>query len=188
MDLISNPEWTHYLSRKFTDFYKEDYFRAQKASGGNIDIFLVISDLGGQEGPMISLEMFDEFIAPYLKELVDRIHDLGAYAMFHSCGMVFPFIERFIDLGLDILDPIQPIGEEMSPENLAKSFKGKICFHGGIDIQYVLPHGTLEEVQDEVKHYSEVLGEEGGYICCPAHLFQPDTPPENIIAFYDTRT
>jgi uroporphyrinogen decarboxylase len=185
MDLALNPEWVHFLSRKFTDFYVADYTKAQKASGGRIDVFLVISDLGGQRNPIMSLKMFDEFIAPYLKELTDTIHELGAYAMFHSCGMVFPFIERFIDLGIDIIDPIQPTGEKMRPENLVKNFKGRICFHGGIDIQHVLPHGSPEEVQGEVRHYSEVFGGSGGYICCPAHFFQPDTPPENIFAFYD---
>ncbi len=186
MDLALNPEWTHFLSRKFTDFYKEDYAKAQKASRGKIDIFLVISDLGGQNGPLVSLDMFNDFIAPYLKELTDHIHNLGAYVMFHTCGMIFPFIERFIDIGIDILDPIQPIGKNMKPENLVKSFKNRICFHGGIDIQNILPNGTPEDIQREVKHYTQTLGKNGGYICCPAHLFQPDIPPENIFAFYNT--
>lgn len=185
-DLVLNPDWVHFLSRKFTDFYKEDYARAQKASSGRIGIFLIISDLGGQNGPIISLDMFNEFIAPYLKELTDHIHNLGAYVMFHSCGMIFPFIERFIEIGIDILDPIQPIGENMKPENLAKHFKNRICFHGGIDIQNLLPYGTPEDVQREVKRYTSTLGKNGGYICCPAHLFQPDIPPENIFTLYNT--
>ncbi len=184
-DLILNPEWTHFLSRKFTDFYKEDYWRAHKASGGKIDIFLIISDLGGQRGPIISLDMFNDFIAPYIKELADHIHELGAYVMFHSCGMIFPFMERFIEIGIDIIDPIQPIGKKMRPENLAGTFGGKLCFHGGIDIQKVLPFGTPEDVKREVRHYADILGKDGGYICCPAHLFQPDIPVENIFAFYE---
>lgn len=185
MDLVLNPDWVHFLSRKFTDFYKEDYTRAHKASGGRIDIFLIISDLGGQNGPIISLDMFNDFIAPYLKELTDHIHNLGAYVMFHTCGMIFPYIERFIEIGIDILDPIQPICENMTPENLAKSFENRICFHGGIDIQNLLPHGTPEDVKREVIKYANILGKNGGYICCPAHLFQPDIPTENIFAFYN---
>jgi uroporphyrinogen decarboxylase len=188
IDLVLNPDWIHFLSRKFTDFYKEDYSRAYKASGAKIDIFLIISDLGGQNGPMISLDMFDDFIAPYIKELTDHIHDLGAYAMFHSCGMIFPFIERFIEIGIDIIDPIQPIGKKMGPENLAEIFGGRICFHGGIDIQNVLPFGTPDEVKKEVIKYADILGKNGGYICCPAHLFQPDIPVENIVAFYEALT
>jgi uroporphyrinogen decarboxylase len=187
-DLLLNPDWVHFLSRKFTDFYKEDYFRAYKASGKKIDIFLIISDLGGQNGPMISLDMFDDFIAPYIKELTDHIHDLGAYVMFHSCGMIFPFLERFIEIGIDIIDPIQPIDKKMSPENLAETFGGRICFHGGIDIQNVLPFGTPDDVKREVNKYADILGKNGGYICCPAHLFQPDIPVENIAAFYEALT
>lgn len=184
LDFILNPDWIHFLSKKFTDFYKEDYTRAFKASRGRIDIFLIISDLGGQSGPLISLNMFNEFVAPYIKELSDHIHNLGSYVMFHSCGMIYPFIERLIEIGIDILDPIQPVSSEMKPENLSMRFGDKICFHGGIDIQNILPYGTPVEVQEEVRHYASVFGKGGGYICCPAHLFQPDIPPENIFAFY----
>ncbi|MBN2301500.1 MAG: hypothetical protein JXN60_03180 [Lentisphaerae bacterium] len=182
MDLALQPDWVHYLARIFTDFYKEEYANAFRASGNQIDIFLVISDLGGQENALISMAMFEEFVAPYLKEMTDRIHDLGAYAMFHSCGMVYPFISRLIELGVDILDPIQPVTDNMKPEKLAADFKGKICFHGGIDVQHVLPRGTTSEIEAEVQRYIRMLSP--GYICCPSHLFQPDIPPENIEAFY----
>lgn len=188
MDLILNPDWVHFLARKFTEFYKEDYSKAFKESGERIDIFLVISDLGGQNGPIMSLDMFNQFIAPYLKELTDHIHNLGAYVMFHSCGMINMFIERLIEIGIDILDPIQPIGEAMNPENLSACFGNRICFHGGIDVQNLLPYGSPEDVKKAVKHYARILGEKGGYISCPAHLFQPDIPPENILAFYKALT
>ena len=185
MDLYVNPEWVHFLSRKFTDFYIKDYTNAFQQSGGRIDIFLVISDLGSQNGPLISTELFDQFIAPYLTELVECIHGLGAYVMYHSCGMVFPFIERLIDVGVDILDPIQSVTPEMTPENLKENFSKRICFHGGIDVQTLLAHGTPDEVKRGIEHYLNVFGKDGGYICSPSHLFQPDIPPENIKAFYE---
>ena len=180
-DMLINPEWVHYLSRKFTDFYVEEYKRAWEASGGNIDIFYVISDVGAQKGPLISRDMFDEFIAPYLLEITEMIHELGALAMYHSCGDIARFIPSIIGAGVDILDPIQPIGKEMAPESL-KMFSDKICFHGGIDVQRLIPYGTPEEIRREVRRYADTFGT--GYIACPAHLFQPDTPAENIIAFY----
>jgi len=186
MDLYINPEWVHFLGRKFTDFYIKDYKNAFHQSGERIDIFLVISDLGSQNGPLISLEIFDEFIAPYLKELVDCIHGLGAYAMYHSCGAISPFIERLIEIGVDILDPIQPVNSEMLPENLKEKYSGRITFHGGIDVQTLLSKGSPEEVKEGIKHYLNVFGNNGGYICSPSHLFQPDIPPENIEAFYET--
>ena len=184
IDMAERPDWAHFLSRKFTDFYLEDYRRAAEATGGRIDLFLVISDLGSQTGPLISLRMFREFVAPYIKEMVDCIHSLGARALYHSCGRIAPFIPELIALGVDVLDPIQPAGPEMAPERLAAEFAGRISFHGGMDMQRLLPHGTPAEVRAEARRYCEVLGRAGGYILGPAHLFQPDVPPENILAVY----
>lgn len=184
MDMAIQPEWMHFLSKKYTAFYKEDYTRAWKASGGRIDMFLIFSDLGGQNSTLISPEMFDEFIKPYLKEITDHIHNLGAKIFYHSCGMIFPFIPEFIKLGIDVLDPIQPTNELMTPENLSKHYSGKICFHGGIDVQKVLPYATPEKVKEEVNRYKNNLGKNGGYICCSTHFLQPDNPPENIFAMY----
>jgi uroporphyrinogen decarboxylase len=184
VDMVQRPDWAHFLCRKFTDFYREDYTRAAEATGGRIDLFLVLSDLSGQNGPLVSLPMFREFIAPYIKEMVDCIHGLGAKVLYHSCGQVRPFIPELIALGVDVLDPIQPAGPEMAPERLAAEFAGRICFHGGMDMQHLLPHGTPEQVRAEARRYCQTLGRSGGYILGPAHLFQPDVPPENILAVY----
>lgn len=183
-DMIEHPDWVHYLSRIFTDFYLADYTRAAEITKGRIDIFLVISDLGGQKRPLISLDMFRRFVAPYLKEITDHIHYLGAYVMFHSCGNIHPFIEDFIEIGIDILDPIQPVTPEMSPEKLKADFGDKLCFHGGIDTQQLLSSGSAEQIAAEANRYCTTLGDNGGYILAPSHLFQPDVPPENILAFY----
>ena len=184
LDMSESPEWVHFLARKFTDFYLEDYTRAAELTGGRIDLYLVISDLGTQYGPLISPAMFREFVAPYLKELVDHIHSLGARALFHSCGTVRAFIPDLIQLGVDVLDPIQPTGPEMQPEGLKRDFGTRLCFHGGMDMQRLLPHSSPAEVEAEARRYCEVLGAGGGYILGPAHLFQPDVPPENILAVY----
>lgn len=185
LDMAERPDWAHFLCRKFTDFYKEDYTRAAEATRGRIDLYLLISDLGSQSGPLISVAMFREFVAPYLKEMIDCIHGLGGKVVYHSCGAVRAFIPDLIALGIDVLDPIQPVGPDMSPERLQADFGGKIVFHGGIDMQRLLPHGSPEEVRAEVRRYCETLGRNGGYILAPAHLFQPDVPPENIFAVYD---
>jgi len=184
LDMIERPDWVHFLCRRFTDFYREDYTRAAEVTGGRIDLFLLISDLGSQMGPLVSLPMFREFIAPYLKEMIDCIHGLGAKVLYHSCGTMRLFIPDLIDLGVDVLDPIQPTGPLMAPESLAEEFGGRICFHGGMDIQHLLPHGSPEEVRAEVRRYCEALGRHGGYILGPAHFFQPDVPPENLLAVY----
>ena len=184
LDMLERGDWVHFLCRIFTDFYKEDYTRAAEATNGRIDLYLLISDLGSQNGPLISLAMFREFVAPYLREMIDCIHGLGGKVLFHSCGSIRPFIPDLIDLGVDLLDPIQPTGPEMSPERLKAEFAGRIGFHGGIDMQHLLPHGSPEQVRAEVRRYCDVLGRYGGYILGPTHLFQPDVPPENILAVY----
>ncbi len=183
-DMIERPDWVRYLCRKFTDFYRQDYTRAAEITSGRIDLYLLISDLGGQHGPLISPAMFDEFVAPPLKSMIDCIHGLGGRVLFHSCGCIRGFIPRLIALGVDVLDPIQPTGPEMAPAALAAEFGGRIAFHGGIDMQRLLPRGTPGEVASTARQYAEVLGNRGGYILGPAHLFQPDVPPENILAMY----
>ena len=183
LDMCERPDWVHFLCRKFTDFYREDYTRAAEVSAGRIDLFLLISDLGSQRGPLISRKMFREFVAPYIREMCDLIHSFGAKVLYHSCGNIRLFIPDLIELGVDVLDPIQPIGA-MKPEELKAKFGDQLCFHGGIDIQRILPFGTPEEVRAEAERYSEILGHGGGYILSPAHLFQPDIPPENIYAMY----
>lgn len=185
MDMVEHPEWAHFMSRKFTDFYRADYARAAEVSHGRIDIYLLISDVGSQHGPLISLEMFREFVAPYLREMVQVIHGLGARVMYHSCGAIHPFIDDLIGLGIDILDPIQPATREMMPERLKDEFGSRLAFHGGIDMQQLLPRGTPQEIARTVRHYCQTLGSGGGYILGPAHLFQPDVPPENILAVYE---
>ncbi|MBI5396915.1 MAG: hypothetical protein HZA91_16590 [Verrucomicrobia bacterium] len=184
LDMAERPEWVHFLSRKFTDFYLEDYTRAAEITRGRIDLYLLISDLGSQMGPLISKAMFREFVAPYLKEMIDRIHHLGGRVLYHSCGCIRPLIPDLIALGVDVLDPIQPVGPTMQPESLKAEFGGKLSFHGGLDMQELLPHGTPAQVEKEARRYCEALGKGGGYILAPAHLFQPDVPPENILAVY----
>jgi uroporphyrinogen decarboxylase len=184
VDMAERPDWAHFLCGKFTEFYLEDYARAAEATQGRIDLFLLISDLGCQRGPLISPAMFREFVAPYLKRMIDQIHRLGARVLYHSCGGIRAFIPELIRLGIDVLDPLQPTDPGMSPERLKADFGGQLCFHGGIDVQHLLPRASQDEVKHEVRRYCQTLGRSGGYVLGPTHFFQPDVPPENIVAVY----
>ena len=186
IDMYENPEMCHFLSKKLTDFYIEDYRRAFTASHNNIDIFLVYSDVGSQRAPMISLGMFETFVLPYIKRIGDAVHSMGAHLFFHTCGMVSPFISLLIEAGVDILDPIQPVAQDMQPEALASKYGGKLCFHGGIDIQRVLAFGKPKEVEAEVNRYVNAFRDRCGYICAPSHFLQRETPVENVLALYKT--
>ena len=183
MDMSLHPEYCHFLSNYFTEFYVEDFRRAYKASGKRIDLFLAYTDVGTQNAPLISRKSFLEFVKPYLKRLAEAVHELGSAFFFHSCGMVYPFIEDFIDAGVDVLDPIQPCSPLMSPENLHADFGNRICFHGGINVQGILATGTAEDVRQEVVRYENAF-EKKGYIISSSHFLQMDASVENIFAIF----
>jgi len=103
----------------------------------------------------------------------------------HSCGSIPEIIPDFIEIGLDILNPIQPQAQGMDPVFLKNEYANDLVFFGGIDIQNLLPYGTTQKIKDEVKKICSILGKDGGYILAPAHNIQPDTPVENILAMYE---
>jgi len=185
LDMHIRPEFVHFLISRFENFYMEEYTRAFEESGGAVDIFLMMGDLSSQLAPLFDPAMFSVFIAEPLSRLCARVHELGAYMMFHSCGRTFPFIKMLADCGADIIDPIQRTSPDMTPENLGEKFGGRVCFHGGIDVQTTLPLGTEDDVRAEVRRYAGAFKNNAGYICTSAHYIQHDTPPENVFAMYD---
>ncbi|MFH1919775.1 MAG: uroporphyrinogen decarboxylase family protein [Planctomycetota bacterium] len=115
LDMIERPEMAHYLFDKFTAFYSEDITRALEATGGGFDIYCEWSDYGTQRALLISVPMFREFLAPYLKRMIDVCHSAGVKFMAHSCGAIRPLIPDLTGLAVDILDPIQVAAEGMEP-------------------------------------------------------------------------
>jgi uroporphyrinogen decarboxylase len=186
-DTALHPEWVDWITRRFLDFYVEDFTRCLEATQGRIDIFWALTDLGTQAGLLQSRETFYRFIAPPIRRLAQmaRTHDVKF--MFHSCGAVRELIPDLIELGVDILNPIQPAATGMSPEGLKCDYGKKLCFHGGIDIQYLLPLESADAVRAEVQRRVDILGRGGGYILAPSHNLQQDISTENILAMYDPR-
>ena len=135
---------------------------------------------------MFSPEMWRRFFKSQLTELMGVCHDAGIHTFYHSCGSIVPIIPDLIEAGVDILDPIQTKAEGMVPEVLKEKFGNDLVFHGGVDEQELLPRGTVEDVTAEVRHLISTLGQGGGYILSSSHTLQPDTPPENIVAMFDT--
>jgi len=131
--------------------------------------------------------MYKDYIQTFHQEIINISKKYGKPVMMHCCGSVYPLIEEFIEMGLAILNPIQPIARNMNPEKLAEEFSCRIAFHGGVDIQQLLPSGTPAEVKEQVKFNSRILGEKGGYILAGSHHIQADTPIENILAMYNVR-
>ena len=186
MDLIQTPDIAEAICRHVTDFYRQRAMRALEQADGKIDLIFSGGDVGTQNGMMLSPKMWRERIRPYSTELIRTFKDMGLMTMYHSCGSIVPVIDDLIDMGLDILDPIQPEAAGMDTVSLRERFGGRITFHGGIDEQRLLPRGTVEDVRRETARVMDLLGSDGGYVVCPAHAIQPDTSPENIMALYDT--
>jgi uroporphyrinogen decarboxylase len=182
MDMALRPEMAHWLMDRFTDFYLVFFDRMFTAAKGQIDILRAADDLGTQRGLFFSPEMFRTFLKPRLKKLVDMAHSHDVKFLFHSCGAIRPVIEDLIQIGVDILDPLQAAAEGMDPSVLKDAYGDRICLHGGICTQYLLPNGTPDEVRREVRRRVDILGRGGGYILAPCHVLQTDVPTENILA------
>ena len=106
--------------------------------------------------------------------------------IYHTDGAAMGFVEGLIDMGIDVLQALQFSAEGMDPRALKRRFGDRLCFEGGVSVQTTLPFGTAEDVRREVEELIAVLGKEGGYILGPSHAVQAGTPPENIVAMFDT--
>jgi uroporphyrinogen decarboxylase len=155
--------------------------------GDNVDIIVIGDDLGGQQGLMISPEMYREILKPIHAEYISFIkNNTRAKVFFHTDGDVFDLIPDFIEIGVDILNPIQTSAGKMGNLVELKDTYGKdICFCGGIDTQRVLPFGTPESVRKEVERVTEIMGKGGGYMLAAVHTIMAEVPPENILAMVE---
>jgi len=186
MDLVLNPDMANFIIDKFTDFYYEYFRRIFNEAGDMIDIFWIADDFGGQDNLIISPELFREFFVPRLKRLIGMAKEYNIKVLLHSDGNIRPIIPILIDLGVDILDPIQPEAKDMNPKEIKEEFGDKLCLRGGISVQKVLSKGTEHEVREEIKKRIEQLAPGGGYILSPGHpVLQVDIPTKNIIAMYE---
>jgi uroporphyrinogen decarboxylase len=186
MDLAANPEMAHTLLRRRTDVAKATTALFLKEVGKYIDIYRVGDDLGMQSGTLISPTMFREVVKPYLAEYYSMIHNMtDARLMLHCCGSVRSIMDDLIEIGVDILHPVQVSAKDMEPKELKAQFGNRLCFCGGIDTQQVLPQGTQEEVQEEVKRRIQELAPGGGYLLAAVHAIQPDVPPENVCTMFE---
>ncbi|NLO07792.1 MAG: uroporphyrinogen-III decarboxylase-like protein, partial [candidate division WS1 bacterium] len=160
--------------------------RIFEAAGGRVIWTWVAEDFGTQEALLMSPAMIREFHYPHIKRLCALAHEYGVFAFHHSDGAVSANIPQMIEAGIDVLDPVQWRCRGMEREGLVADFGDRIGFHGGMDNQFTLPFGTPEDCRQEVRDNFRILGAKGGYILGPCHNIQPITPPENIVALYET--
>jgi uroporphyrinogen decarboxylase len=186
LDLIEKPDLVAYCMGKLTDLRYEDAARIYQQIPGKVLWTWVAEDVAGQEGLFMSLGHIRELLLPHMKRMVDLVHEAGAFAFFHSDGGPRQVLPDMVEIGMDVLEPVQWRCAGMEREGLKRDFGDDLIFMGGMDNQQTLPFGSPEQVRQEVHDNISILGAGGGYILGPCHNIQVITPPENVVVMYDT--
>jgi uroporphyrinogen decarboxylase len=185
MDLVLQPDIVEYCLGKLFHLAYENTRRIYEQIPGQVMITYVAEDMGGQEDLMISLKHIRQFLLPGMKRMIDLAHQAGAYVFHHNDGNCRPVLPDMIGLGIDVLNPIQWRCRGMERERLARDFGHKIAFHGAVDNQFTLPFGSVADVRQEVLDNLRIFGH-SAYILASCHNIQAVSPPENIVAMYET--
>ncbi|MCL5072354.1 MAG: hypothetical protein M1308_15915 [Actinobacteria bacterium] len=188
MDMAADRKTAEYLLDKTTENACVSWEYLLEEVGDLIDIAHTGDDLATQIAPFISMEMFKRMLKPRYKKIINTIKShTEAKVSFHTCGSVYSLIPELIDIGVNILNPIQVSAAGMDTKKLKKEFGNDIVFWGGgCDTQYILPGGSIEEVKAEVKKRIEDLAPGGGFVFNQVHNIQAGVPPENIMAMFNT--
>ena len=184
VDLALDPNIPIYIMDRLTEIHVENTRRVLELVGDRLDMLYFYDDVATQNSLMISPKMWQKLIRPRHAQLIDLAKSYNVPVMYHCDGAIYPLISELIEMGIDLLNPIQTDAKGMEPVRLKNEFGGRLSFHGGIDIIKTLPRGTAADVTAEVQDRVRVLGKNGGYILASSHHIQPDTPVENILAMY----
>ena len=187
MDLASDPAFAGALLDKLVDANIQRLEQILPAVEGYVQVIQVGDDLGMQDGPQLSPRLYRKVIKPRHQRLYRYIKEhSSAYLFLHTCGSVYRFIPDFIEMGVDILNPVQVSARDMGSKRLKQEFGKDIVFWGGgCDTQQVLPFGTPAEVREEVRRRIGDLAPGGGFVFNQVHNIQVGVPPANIMAMYD---
>ncbi len=185
MDMILHPEFTEALFQRLTDFYVAIYRNYMQTVGDFIQMLIYYEDLSGQDGPSDlagHVSEIRETLPPPDFSGNPEIH--RAKLCVHICGSAWAFLDDFVELGVDVLNPVQTSARDMEPQRLKDRYGSVLSFHGGIDTQHFLPKATPQEVKEEVRRMIRILGKGGGYLFTSCHSIQPDVSPQNIVALF----
>jgi len=182
--MYTHPEIIERATQYVCEFYYEANNRFFELAGDLVDGYFFGNDFGTQQDLIMSPELFDRFIMPWFRKFTEQGHAHGYQVVLHSCGAIYKVIDRLIDAGVDCLHPLQAKANNMSAEVLARDFKGKIAFMGGIDTQDLLVNGTPAEIKEDVRRVKALLGP--ALIVSPSHeALLPNIPPENVEAMIE---
>lgn len=184
IDLCSEEEYVTALLDRVLDYSR---VCGRKMIAMGVDLIWAGDDFGTQTGMMIAPGLWRSVFLPRIQAMFSEFKRLNPHLKiaYHSCGAIAPIIPGLIEAGLDFLNPIQPLAAGMDLHSLYREYAGRLGFFGGVDVQGVLPHGTVEEVRREVRRCIDAVEHSGRFIIAPAHNIQPDTPVENVFAFFE---
>jgi uroporphyrinogen decarboxylase len=185
VDLMVDPEFARKLLRKITDVQKARTRRFLECCGEYIQVFRSGDDLASQDSLLISRDTYREIVKPFQKEYFSLVKDYtDAKILYHICGAVTPLLDDLIEIGVDIVNPVQVSSGAVNPAVLKNRYGRRASFCGAIDTQHVLPRGSPGDVEEEVKRRIKVLAPGGGYLLAAVHNIQVDVPAENIVAMF----
>lgn len=181
------PEIVDAVLQHMVDFYTAASQRIFDAASDAIDIFFIGNDFGSQMGPLLSPQLFERFLLPHVKKLIDLGHAYNLKVQLHCCGGYAPLIPSLIEAGLDALHAVQPACYGMDLKKLKADFGDKILFNGAIDSQHVLIEGTPDFVKKKTREVLDIMKPGGGYVAGASHdSILEETPLENVLAMFDT--
>lgn len=184
MNFIFEPELIEATIEHITEYIYQKHERELPKLQGKADLIFLGDDVCDQRGVMMGVERWRQFLKKPLQRLIDQIHKYGFDVHMHCCGNIAPILPDFIDMGVVQIEPAQFGIEGMEVEKLQKEYGNHIVFYGGVSTQKTLPHGTPEDVRNEVRYYKDLF-KNGGYAVCSCHSLLPEFPVENILALYD---
>lgn len=186
MDLVLEPEFLTAALDKIEYIQTAMLENVFAQTGDALDFLFISDDMGSQKGLLFSPDLWREFIKPRFKRWCDMAHANGCKVLHHTDGACRPLIPEYIEIGVDILNPVQHKCAGMEMSALKRDFGEQLAFHGGVDTQDVLPFRDADAVRKETQMCADQLGKEGGFICCSCHNVQAGTPVENIVAMIET--
>ena len=182
MDFAVNPRVAEYLLDGITELRR---FQAEQYARAGVDVIMLGDDVGMQDRMLMNPDTWRRWLKPRLRSVIEGIHSVkpDTIIFYHCDGFIEPIIEDLVEIGVSVLNPVQP--ECMNPEELRAKYGKKLAFWGTVGIQTTLPFGSPDEIRELVKSRIDTLGRDGGLLISPTHAIEPDVPWKNLMAFVE---